>query len=92
METSSRGRGDLRTEAAAFDQLARDAEAVSQSTNAAPVAGFSLDAGGPAAAARFTTPRPIPTTDELTVTWDFGDGTPRGGHAGDHDFAPARGT
>lgn len=81
----------LRTEAPAFDEMARVAESVAQSTNSAPQPGFtaSTESGPPPLEVTFTSAASDPDTkDELTVTWDFGDGSPlETGDSAQHTFA-----
>ena len=81
---------DLREQAPVFDEIAREAEAVAQSTNAAPVASFDATpaSGAPPLQVTFRDTSTHGDDDPLTIRWDFGDGSPEAeGAEVTHTFA-----
>jgi PKD repeat protein len=80
----------LREQAPVFDEIAREAEAVAQSTNALPVASFTATpaSGAPPLKVAFHDTSTDADGDPLTVTWDFGDGSQTAeGTAVEHTFS-----
>ena len=69
---------ELRAQAPAFDAIASEAEAVAQSTDTPPVASFDATpaSGAPPLQVTFRDTSVHPDDEPLTVTWDFGDGSP----------------
>ena len=61
-----------------FDELASEAEAVAQTTDTPPVASFTATpaSGAPPLHVAFHDTSVHPDDEPLTITWDFGDGSP----------------
>lgn len=81
---------ELREQAPVFDALASEAEAVAQTTGSPPVAGFTATPakGTPPLKVAFSDTSTDADGDPLTVSWDFGDGSPvEEGAAVEHTFA-----
>lgn len=81
---------ELRDQAPAFDAMARDAEAVAQTTDSPPVASFSATpaSGAPPLHVSFQDTSVHADDDPLEITWDFGDGSaPATGPSVSHTFS-----
>ena len=90
MAVTARGLAtSLREQAPAFDEMARFAAAVGETTNTLPVASFSASpqSGAPPLQVTFTdTSTDADNTDILSASWDFGDGETATGSQVTHTF------